>query len=177
MNNFVKRQDGASIDDFFKITTDGLVINNDFDKDDKYIPNLKPNLGIVCRKDYKQKYNNDKSDYYIFELAKLIGYSENPNCEIVQQQNYSRSNPNQKSYCYILYPLRDLKSGQKITVKKNSYPLNKILCSTNSFGLIRSQPDYGQKNEQKISKQLYDNYLKVSKIVQEVYKNSFQNMV
>lgn len=177
MSIFLKRQDGASIDDFFEITKDGLIINNDFDKQDKYIPNLKPQLGIICRKDYKQKYNNDKTDYYIFELAKLIGYSENPNCEIVQQCNYPRSNPNQKSYLYILYPLRDLKSGQKITIKENSYPLNKILLSSNSFGLIRSQPDYGQKNEQKISKQLYKNYLKVSKIVKEVYKNSFYNKV
>lgn len=145
-----------------------------FDKED-----LEPNgfgLGVVCRKPYKEHYNNDITDFEILQIYQYLQYSNEPNCYIKESCSYPRSNPQKKGYVYILMPLRDLKKGQLLTVSPNDIPFKEIKIS--SCQPLRSQPDYMERNYEQQSKQIvssiYNDIIKVSNIVFDLYNQTIK---
>lgn len=144
------------------------VVLKDRIKDDTII---KDEIGIICRKPYKEIYNNDKTDFELLELYNYISYSNAPNCYVYREKSYPRSNPNKISYIYLLRPLRNIAKGEYLTVSNGTMPLENIKnahCQP-----LRTQPDYLQRNYQEqvknITSEVYD-IIKMANIVCSVYK-------
>lgn len=136
-------------------------------------------IGVICRKPYKQNYKNNNLDYEFTELGKLIYYNDNDaNCYIKQEKNYPRSNPKQISYVYLIVPLRNIKAGEQIIVKHSNYPFEKNIKIA-SVSPLRQKPDYGcfttQDKMKQIAKQLYQQSNIISKIVVDLYNMQVKN--
>ena len=144
------------------------VVLKDRIKDDTII---KDEIGIICRKPYKEIYNNDKTDFELLELYNYISYSNTPNCYVYREKSYPRCDPNKISYIYLLRPLRNIDKGQFLTVAPNTLPLENIKVS--HCEPLRSQPDYMERNYQEqaknITSEVYD-IMRMANIVRSVYK-------